>query len=91
LTSLHATQNLVATIRDLKTSTTAWIKKNEVFDRFTGWQNEYGAFTKSHSEHNVVIDYIKGQKEHHQTISFIDEFKRLLTKEGISFDSKYLH
>jgi len=50
----------------------------------------YGAFTKSHAEKDQVIEYIKQQEEHHKTVSFIDEFKDLLRKEGIDFDKKYL-
>ena len=37
-----------------------------------------------------VIEYIKAQQEHHRTDSFLNEFKRLLTEAGITFNSKYL-
>ena len=38
----------------------------------------------------MIINYIKNQKEHHKTETFYDEFKRLLSENGIEFDEKYL-
>jgi len=90
LTSVHSTVSIADLIRDLKTSSAAWIKKETLFPHFIGWQNEYGAFTKSHSHRDVVVSYIKNQEEHHKTESFLDEFKRLLREEGISFEDRYI-
>ena len=90
LISLHPTASLSHLVRDLKTSSTAWIKKKRIFTNFSGWQMEYGAFTKSNIEKQQVINYIKNQKSHHKEESFLDEFKRLLHEEGIKFDEKYI-
>ncbi|MFC1851439.1 transposase [candidate division CSSED10-310 bacterium] len=90
LTSLHSTVCLANLIRDMKTSSNGWIKKENIFQNFSGWQVEYGAFTRSHSHRDGTISYIKNQEEHHKRESFIDEFKRLLKEEGISFDERYL-
>jgi hypothetical protein len=38
----------------------------------------------------VVKRYIAGQEEHHRKLSFGDELKRLLEKNGVVYDSKYL-
>ncbi len=89
LTSLHPTICLSDFIRDLKTSTSKWMKNNKDFPNFMGWQAEYAALTKSHADHDVVIEYIKGQKEHHKKESALDEFKRLLIAEGIKIDEMY--
>jgi len=90
LTSLHSTVCLANLVRDLKISSSKWVDQENVFPNFPGWQNEYGAFTKSHSHRDTVAAYIKNQIEHHKTESFIDEFKRLLREEGIEFDERYL-
>ena len=90
LTSLHPSVDLASLIRDAKTSTTTWLRKDANYPNFPGWQDGYGAFTKSHAEKDQVIEYIKQQEEHHKTVSFIDEFKDLLRNEGIDFDKKYL-
>ena len=42
------------------------------------------------TRHLWIIDYIKNQKVHHQTETFLDEYKRLLVENGIEFDEKYL-
>ena len=91
LTSIHSTVCLANLIRDMKTGSGYWIKQENIFPQFPGWQNEYGAFTKSYSQRDSVIAYIRNQEEHHKTESFMDEFKRLLKEEGIAFDERYLH
>lgn len=90
LTSVHPSVALADLVRDVKTSTTGWIKDERIFSGFRGWQDGYGAFTKSHADKDTVIEYIKRQKEHHASESFLDEFKRLLCEEGVDFEEKYL-
>ncbi len=90
LTGVHATVCLADLIRDLKTSSTAWIRREKIFPDFPGWQGEYGAFTKSHSHRAAVVEYIRDQESHHRTESFGDELKRLLREEGVDFDERYM-
>ena len=68
----------------------AGMKESRKFPLFEGWQDGYGAFTYSINERDIIIDYVKNQKEHHKSESFYDEFKRLLRENGIEFDEKYL-
>jgi len=90
-TSLHPSVSLSDLIRDIKTSTSRWIKSEGVFPSFAGWQDGYGAFTVSHSDRNDVIEYIKDQEEHHKKVSFRDEYRAMLEKFGVTFDEKYLN
>ena len=90
LTSLHPTTALADLIKDIKVSTSTWINKENVFSQFTHWQDGYGAFTVSHSDKDAVIEYIKGQEEHHKKIPFKDELREFLIKHGVTFDEKYL-
>lgn len=90
LTSLHRMLCLSDYVREVKTGCTRWIKAGQVFPDFEGWQDGYGAFTLSTREKDGVINYIKNQQEHHRQESFADEYKRLLSMEGISFDERYL-
>ncbi|MEI6948623.1 IS200/IS605 family transposase [Paraflavisolibacter sp. H34] len=87
---LHPTVTLADYIKEIKVSSSLWMKENGLFPRFAGWQEGYGAFTYCFQKKQVVIDYIKNQKEHHKTESFYDEYKRLLIENGIQFDEKYL-
>ncbi len=89
-TSVHQTVSVAELVRDLKTTSTTWIQREGVFEEFPGWQDGYGAFTKSHSDKDAVIDYIKGQEEHHREVSFMEEFKALLEAEGIEYDERFL-
>ena len=57
---------------------------------FYGWQDAYAAFTYSIREKDMIIEYIKKQKEHHKKETFYDEYKRLLIENEIEFDEKYL-
>ena len=53
------------------------------------WQPGYGAFSVSSSHRNIVCDYISNQKQHHQKITFIDEFYGLLKKYNVEIDNRY--
>ncbi|MGM9869326.1 MAG: hypothetical protein ACI30R_06840 [Sodaliphilus sp.] len=37
------------------------------------------------SAKNEVIEYIKGQKEHHKYVSFEDEFKAFIQQSGMEW------
>ena len=87
---LHPVVSLADYIKDIKVASSIWMKASGKFPMFDGWQEGYGAFTYSTREKDMIIKYIKNQKEHHKTESFYDEFKRLLVENGIEFDEKYL-
>ncbi len=88
--SLHQTVCLSDLVKDIKVSTSKWIKDNNLFPDFTHWQVGYGAFTLSINQKDTLIEYIKNQEDHHKKISFQDEFRSLLNEAGIEFDEKYL-
>ncbi len=87
---LHSTVSLANYIKDIKVASSIWVKDSGLFPKFEGWQDSYGAFTYSIKEKDIIINYIKNQKEHHKTETFRDEFKRLLIENEIEFDEKYL-
>jgi REP element-mobilizing transposase RayT len=90
LTGLHPTCSLADLVKDLKTSTSSWIKEQGLFLNFSHWQDGYGAFTVSHDDKDGVIEYIKNQVEHHRKVSFQDELRAFLMKHGVKFNEKYL-
>lgn len=87
---LHPTVSLSDYVKDIKIASNLWMKESGKFPLFEGWQDGYGAFTYSIKQKDIIIDYVKNQKEHHKSESFYDEFKRLLQEHGIEFDEKYL-
>jgi len=90
LTSLHPSLALSDVLKDIKLATSKWIKTKKVFAAFDGWQKGYAAFTHSVEDKNRLIEYIKGQKEHHRRLTFKEELTDLLGKAGIEFDLNYL-
>jgi REP element-mobilizing transposase RayT len=87
---LHPSISLADYVKDVKLASSVWMKESGKFPEFKGWQEGYGAFTYSIKEKDRIIDYVKNQKEHHKTESFIEEYKRLLVENGITLDEKYL-
>jgi putative transposase len=87
---LHPTVCLSNYVKDIKVASSSWIKDKGYFPGFPGWQDGYGAFTYNLNDKARIVDYVKNQKEHHKTESFLDEYKRLLNENGIDFDEKYL-
>ncbi|MGO8786772.1 MAG: IS200/IS605 family transposase [Terriglobia bacterium] len=90
LTSLHPTVNLANLVKDIKTGSSLWIKEEAVFPMFSHWQDGYAAFTHSKGEIGGLIEYIKGQEEHHRRTTFAEEYRKLLEEAGIEFDERYM-
>ena len=89
LCDLHPIVALANYLRDMKTSSSIWLKQNGKFPAFDGWADGYAAFTYSWKDKDMIIDYIKNQQEHHKKESFEDELRRLLKENGIVVDERY--
>jgi len=90
LVDIHPTIAVSTLVKDLKVSTSIWLKEQREFQNFEGWAEGFAVFTISHSDKDNVIVYIKGQKEHHLKLPFLEEYKALLKEYGIGFDEKEL-
>jgi len=90
LVDIHPTIAVSTFVKDLKVSTSIWLKQQREFQNFEGWSEGFAAFTVSPTDKDKVIEYIKNQKEHHQKQTFLDEFKTLLKEYGIDFDEREL-
>ena len=70
-------------IRDLKTSTNKYMcDHKEQFPLFDGWGKSYCALTYSESGKDNIINYIKGQKQHHEKMSLQHELLNLFNRNG---------
>ena len=76
-------------VEEVKKSSSKWMKTEGGVPNFS-WQNGYGAFSVSESHREKVVCYIKNQEEHHRTITFQDEYRKLLEKYKVPFDEKYV-
>ena len=63
--------------------------ENGNFKYFEGWQNGYSAFTYAYKDLDMIVNYIKGQKEHHKRVTFMEEYRNWLIENGVSPDEPY--
>lgn len=77
-------------MRGLKTSSSRFLKAHPAeFPNFSGWGKSYCAITHSALEKEKIINYIKGQKEHHKKVNFHDELLTILHENKIKLDMQY--
>ncbi|MBA3720958.1 MAG: IS200/IS605 family transposase [Parachlamydiaceae bacterium] len=82
--------NLATLVKDIKVSTTKFIKTNYNVATEFSWQRGYGIFSVSKSMTDQVKEYILKQKEHHANKSFVDEYIGFLQKHSVEYDEKYI-
>lgn len=90
LVSLSKNLSLAAFMQELKGDSSKWIKtRGQEFATFA-WQDGYGAFSISETHVAPLVKYIADQREHHRQISFQDELRGILTKNGVEWDERYV-
>jgi len=89
LTDIHPSVALVDFVREIKVSSSVWMKNSGLFPLFKGWADGYGSFTCSYFYLDKLVDYIKGQQEHHKKKTFEEEYRNLLMEYGIRIDERY--
>ncbi len=77
-------------MRSLKTNASRWVHETWPEEHAFAWQTGYGAFSVSQSNADAVRDYIARQEEHHQAVSFQEEFITFLRRHGIDYDERYI-
>ncbi|MEP6796443.1 MAG: IS200/IS605 family transposase [Saprospiraceae bacterium] len=90
LTHVHPSIALADLIKDVKINSNKFIKEQNLFPEFTGWQDGYNAFTYSNNALPNLIRYVQNQEEHHKKASYIKEIKALLKEHDIDFEEKFL-
>jgi putative transposase len=89
LTDMNPSLAPIDFVKDIKVSSSIWMKRSNLFPAFNGWAVGYGSFTCSYRDIDRLIEYIKNQQEHHRKISFEDEYRELLLEYGITPDEKF--
>jgi len=90
LVGLHPSYPISKLVQEIKNNSSKLINDKKFLPHEFHWQDGYGAFSVSYSHRQAVIDYIYNQQTHHTQTSFADEYKKVLEKDGLSSDSKYL-
>jgi len=86
---LHASISVSDFVRDLKTSSHAWLDKSENFPDFESWGRKYAAISYCIRDKDMIVNYIKNQQAHHKHEDFPKEFRRLLEENEIEIDEQY--
>jgi putative transposase len=89
ITDMHPSIALADFMREVKASSSLWMKNSGLFPSFIGWAEGYGSFTCSYTDLGRLIDYVKNQQEHHLKKSFEDEYKSLLNESGVKIDERF--
>jgi putative transposase len=77
-------------VREVKEHSTKFInKKYQLKEKFY-WQTGYGCVSFSKRDIPKMIAYVEDQAGYHQTISFKEEFIRILVENEIEYKPEYL-
>ncbi len=90
LSTLSRTCMASELVKEVKRSSSLWLKTKDPELKDFAWQRGYGIFSIGFSQISKVREYIAGQEEHHRRISFQDEFRSLLAKYEVDYDERYV-
>ncbi len=88
LISLKTTDAPAEVIRELKKGSSSWA--SEKHESQFSWQEGYSIFSVSWTHCAAVRRYIENQEVHHSKATFSEELIKLLEKNGVKYDAKYL-
>jgi putative transposase len=77
-------------LQKVKANSSKWVNESGLLQHHFEWQEGYGAFSHSKSQVDAVIKYIEKQEQHHQKVTFREEYLNMLEKFGVEFDEKYI-
>ena len=89
LVDIHPTIALSDFVKDVKVASSIWLKANPDFPEFYSWSVGYAALTYAKRDKQMIINYIKNQRIHHNKVTFADEYKKLLIDEGVEIDDRF--
>jgi putative transposase len=90
LFGMRPTQKLSDLMQQVKQDSTEWINSKGFEQGKFAWQSGFGGFSYSKSDLPNIINYIKNQEEHHKTVTFRDEYLKLLRDFDIDFNEAYI-
>lgn len=85
LLNLNPTIALADLMREVKASSSQWLKKNPDFRFFRGWGKGYFAVSVNPDNIEHVKQYIINQKDHHRSGGFEKEIEFLINHFGLDW------
>jgi REP element-mobilizing transposase RayT len=90
LFSLSRNHSIAQIVKEVKRTSSAWIKTVERRYSKFHWQNGYGAFSVCQSHIEPVRTYVMNQEQHHRKTTFQEEFRAFLERYEIDYDERYV-
>jgi putative transposase len=87
---LSRTLSVADLVKEVKSSSSKWLKTQDPSLNDFSWQQGYGAFSIGMSQKDALLHYIDNQEEHHQIHTFQDEYRIFLNKYRIEYDERYV-
>lgn len=77
-------------LKELKRESSLWIKTKSSSLADFAWQSGDAVFSVGAEDVEAIRDYIIHQEDYHRTISFEDEFRKLLTINEVEWDEQFV-
>lgn len=77
-------------MKQVKHDSSAWINDRGLADSRFSWQSGYGAFSYSKWDVPKIVKYVQNQEQHHQKVTFNDEYTALLKEFDVEYDERYI-
>ena len=90
LFALSRKHAIASVIKEVKRTSSSWVKRASPKQRKFHWQGGYAAFSVSQSNLADVVRYIENQEEHHKRVTFQDEYRAFLKAYEVEFDERYV-
>jgi putative transposase len=87
---LSRTVTIAHLVRELKASSSKWLKTRSSPLAQFAWQRGYGAFSVGLADLAALQMYIDNQEEHHRSRTFQEEYVAFLKKYGVEYDERYV-
>ena len=88
LIDLHPAVALSSLVKELKQSSSLWMKDQPDFAGFSGWNDGYYAASIGAGDEEECIGYIINQEHHHQSAATVDEARWLAMEYKLEWDSR---
>ncbi|MCC8175621.1 MAG: transposase [Bacteroidales bacterium] len=85
--SLPFNLDLSTFVKKVKGASSRAMNGNPACPNFVGWARKFGSFSKSVHERDMIINYIRGQEEHHRYKTFQEELMDMFGSDF--FNSPY--
>jgi putative transposase len=90
LFELGRTVAISTVVREVKRTSSKWIKPQAPKLAQFAWQEGYAAFAVESANVIRIREYVANQRDHHNEESFQDEYRRFLTANDIEYDERYV-